>query len=316
MNDYIASRLCGDDSTYKCYVLHREQTPELLGGAPFFNLDNGDTAAQGVPVGFNVDKLLPAMDAARVVKTEYEVAMIRKANQVSSAAHRAVAEKIRQFKNEREVDALFQSECAVRGAKNMAYAVIAGSGKNAATLHYDANDQDLESKQLLVLDAACEWECYAADVTRTLYLTKPSQETKEIYKIVNKMQKECIEAIRPGILYYKLHLHACAVALVGLMRLGVLKGGSVGEIWTAGTVAAFFPHGLGHHVGLEVHDVSGRERLLLEKSVRGRFGRRTSKREFFTPDGLGELRPSANPRPYVGRQKLERNMIVTVEPGM
>jgi len=310
MDDYMNVTL----QTNTCYVLHRDQTPTLLGGPPFMHLGSSSQA----PIRFNVSKLLPAMDAARVVKTDYEVAMIRKANDVSSAAHRAVAKKLVGFQNEREVDALFRSECAVRGGKTMAYAVIAGAGTKAATLHYDANDQPLDGKQLLVLDAACEWDCYAADITRTLPLCPLTQESEEVYAVVEKMQKECIENIRPGVLYYKLHLHACAVALVGLMRLGILKGGSVGEIWNAGTVAAFFPHGLGHHVGLEVHDVPGRERLLLEESGDGRekLGMRLGKRGFVTPEGLGQLRPSADPRPYKGRQKLEKNMIVTVEPGM
>ena len=108
------------------------------------------------------------------------------------------------------------------------------------------------------------------------------------------------------------------VAVVELLKLGILTGGTAREIFAAGTVAAFFPHGLGHHVGLEVHDVMGRERLLLGERVRVGMGRKLSKREMFTPETLVRMARDAvtTPPPYKGRQKLVKNMIVTVEPGM
>lgn len=227
---------------------------------------------------------------------------------------------MRTFKNEREIEAVFRYTCSLKGAKTQAYPVIAGSGKNAATLHYEENDEDLKGRELVVIDAGCEWDCYASDVTRTLPISgRFSQEAGEIYAIVDKMQRECISAVRPGVLYYKLHLHAAAVALVGLMRLGILGNGTVGQIWGAATVSAFFPHGLGHHVGLEVHDVSGTERLLLlegDDNIKDKLGRKPMKRQFITPEMMKSFAPTANPPPYKGRQRLEKNMIVTVEPGM
>ncbi|KAF3343785.1 hypothetical protein VdG2_07843 [Verticillium dahliae VDG2] len=90
--------------------------------------------------------LRPAMDEARVTKTAHEIALIRKANAVSSAAHRAVMRHIRRFASERQVAALFTAECTVRGAPTQAYAPIAGSGPNAATLHYGANDEPLAGR--------------------------------------------------------------------------------------------------------------------------------------------------------------------------
>ena len=246
-----------------------------------------------------------------------------------------VLQRIKHLTNEREAHAVFEGFCISQGAPRQSYAVIAASGANASTLHYDANDQPLEGKQTMLLDAGCEWGCYASDVTRTFPLKgKWSKEGEEINKVVERMQRETIDAIRPGRLYYKLHLVACLVAVEELMKLGILHNGTRSEILSKGTVAAFFPHGLGHHVGLEVHDVSGRERLLLSSSsavngqaVPGAKRLPRMKREQVMPEDLAamyreammdtdEVKGAAAPPPYRGRQRLKENMVVTIEPGM
>ncbi|KAK1462314.1 metallopeptidase family M24 [Colletotrichum melonis] len=302
------------------YVLHADQVPPLL---------HGDLLQTAAEVRVDTTSLQPAADQARVVKTEYEVAMIRKAAAVSAAAHRKVAERLLKLGNESEIEAIFQAWCTTEGAREQSYAIIAGSGKNASTLHYDANDEPLEGREVVVFDAGCEWHCYASDITRTLPISgRFSTESRAVYDVVARMQDECIARIRPGTLFFDLHVHASRVAQAGLLKLGVLRGDPA-EVWDAGTVAAFFPHGLGHHVGLEVHDVSGRERLLLlNKGTGGRVG----KREVITPEmmsamaqagvgaGVGGAAAAAAaasvPPPYRGRQYLRKNMIVTVEPGI
>jgi Xaa-Pro dipeptidase len=258
------------------------------------------------------------MDAARVIKTPWEIAAIRRANDVSSAAHRAVLTRLKKMTNEREIEALFRGYCIAVGAKKTAYATIAGSGPNAATLHYDANNEPLAGRQLVVLDAGAEWSCYASDVTRTLPIGgKFTKEAKAIYSIVEKMQESCINAIRPGYQFVWLHVHAMTVAVWELRKLGILKG-SANDILAAGTGAAFFPHGLGHHVGLEVHDVSGPEKLMMGAGVRVKArGGGLGKREMFSP----EMAAGLWREPMVGAQgekraKLEKGMVVTVEPGM
>jgi Xaa-Pro dipeptidase len=307
------------------FTLHKSQTPRYLyvddhagiGGS------EGSFSPQSKPGVIDCVSLKPAMDRARVIKDEYEIALIRKANDISSAAHRQVARQLLRLRNEQEIEAMILASCTARGAHSQAYHIIAGAGVNASTLHYDANNQSLKGKQLVVVDAGCEYNCYASDITRTLPISGSfTPEARAIYAIVERMQEECIAAVAPGRKFVDLHLHAAKVAARGLLALGILRADSRAEVEASGIASAFFPHGLGHHVGLEVHDVSGDQRLLYaEKSTRLEGG----KRETITPAELAELRRedgsdaeegSGLVSAPVDRQILEPGMIVTVEPGM
>ncbi|KFA65476.1 hypothetical protein S40285_00490 [Stachybotrys chlorohalonatus IBT 40285] len=287
------------------YILHPNQVPR--------------TADHDLRGQYQLDflKLQPAMNRARVIKTVHEVARIRRANAISSAAHRVIAESIVGLRNEREIEAIFQSICTTHGAREQAYPIIAGAGVNASTLHYGANNQPLAGKQLVVVDAGCEWLGYASDITRTLpvggFFTP---EAKAIYRIVERMQEKAFAGVRPGVPYFHLHLDAAMVGLEGLLKLGILRG-DIRDVHAAGTVGAFFPHGLGHHVGLEVHDVSGDERLLYQADS---FKVEGGKREMITPTALISLNREAEATiasaPRKKLQVLQPNMIVTIEPGI
>ncbi|GAB1320475.1 hypothetical protein MFIFM68171_10685 [Madurella fahalii] len=325
------------------YVLHPEQAPKFQSYVG--------------PIVYRIDstRLRPAIENARVIKTDYEIAMIRRANAVSSAAHKLILMRLHKLSNERDIDAIFRGFCLAQGSKHQAYPVIAASGRAASTLHYIGNDQPLAGRQLVVLDAGTEWNCYASDITRTFPITgRFSPEAAAVYAVVDRMQRECIARVRPGVPFYALHLHACILAVGGLMKLGILRGGTPSEIFRQGTVAAFFPHGLGHHVGLEVHDVSGRARLLtaygdvpcanglpLGLGWGGGFGGRgvRAKREWVGPQTVTTWYKEAMveatlSKVAVGtgayacacvaggeneaseRQRLEKGMVVTIEPGI
>ncbi|GJN81634.1 hypothetical protein PLIIFM63780_005169 [Purpureocillium lilacinum] len=203
------------------------------------------------------DALKPAVETARVVKDEFEVAMIRKANHISSLAHKAVIQRARSARYERELEAAFLERCVAHGAKEMAYHPILAGGKAAATLHYVDNNAPLEGKQNVLIDAGAEWENYASDITRTFPLSgKFTKESRDIYDIVYKMQQDCTDMIKAGMLWDDIHLHAHKIAIAGLLALGILRG-DASEILAARTSAAFFPHGLGHYLGLDTHDVGG-----------------------------------------------------------
>lgn len=116
----------------------------------------------------NVDVLGEAIDECRIVKDDFEIAIIKKANDISCAAHKAILEQVKNFKNEAEIDSLFTAECMKRGTKKQAYPSIVASGANASSMHYQSNNQDLfienTVKDVVLVDAGCEWDCYASDI--------------------------------------------------------------------------------------------------------------------------------------------------------
>lgn len=203
--------------------------------------------------------LRDAIEACRVTKSPYEIALLRHANGITTAAHTAVLRSLKSKENERELEAVFIERCIALGAPKQAYHGIFGSGTDAATLHYVHNDKPLEEKLNILVDAAAEYNCYCADVTRTIPLSgKFTPESRAIYEIVNEMQSECLGMMKAGVLWEDVHKRAHEVAIEGLLHLGILKGARKTEIYGRGTSVAFFPHGLGHYLGMDTHDVGGK----------------------------------------------------------
>ncbi|KAI9808155.1 MAG: hypothetical protein M1825_004612 [Sarcosagium campestre] len=286
------------------FLLHRDDLMALAGET-------------GVHVGSRKDSVVlqGAIDRARLRKSAHEIGLIRHANDITARAHRAVLQKIERLDNEAQIEAVFLEACISRGAKQQAYEVIAASGNHASTLHYIRNDAPLKPKQLVCLDAGCEWKCYASDVTRTFPTSGGWTDTsKAIYDIVQQMQSACIKRIRPGVRFLDLQRLAHGIAVEGLLQLGILHGGTKAEILAAKTSSAFFPHGLGHHLGLEVHDVFTPELL-------GRSSSTSSYAAFYAlqdPTAIDEdeadATSSLNSDPDL--QILDADMVVTVEPGI
>ncbi|KAI0802384.1 peptidase M24, structural domain-containing protein [Xylaria sp. FL0064] len=201
--------------------------------------------------------LAEAIDECRVVKDDYEIALIKKANDISGAAHRSVLENVRKAKNEHELEGVFIGNCMRQGAKKQAYPSIVASGRSAATLHYVDNDKNLTGKDLLLLDAGAEWRTYASDITRTFPISgRFTEQSRAIYEIVLQMQNDCIAMLKEGVWWDDVHVRAHEVAIDGLLSLGILKGNRK-EILEARTSTAFLPHGLGHYLGMDTHDTGG-----------------------------------------------------------
>lgn len=206
---------------------------------------------------WHLDILHRAIDECRVIKDAYEIACIRRANLVTTAAHIAVMKSLRSARNEQELEAVFLERSIALGCKNQAYHGIFGSGQNAATLHYQANNQSLEMRLNVLVDAAVEWQCYCADVTRTYPLHGLfNKESEEIFTIVRSMQAGCLAMLKEGVQWEAVHALAHEIAIEGLLALGILKGDKK-ELFEARTSVAFFPHGLGHYLGLDTHDTGG-----------------------------------------------------------
>ena len=277
-----------------------------------------------------------AIDACRVIKDEHEIALIRRANDITAEAHISVMKGMHTFKTEADVEAAYMQVCIAKTAKVQAYDPIAGAGPNAAELHYSENTAAFGHGQTIVLDAGCEVECYASDVTRTLPINPkkpghwPSEEAKNIYKLVEKIQECCIKQMLPGKQFIEIFWFAHQLVIEGLLELGILVGDQVGTIFAAGTSRAFLPHGLGHHVGLEVHDVSPdpapplaitREQKM--ESLRAAvINWRPEWACHLDDSSLEELISMSEETSFgsslhsVSAPVLEPNMIVTVEPGI
>ena len=210
--------------------------------------------------GLHIDRntLHKCIDECRVIKDAYEVALLRKANAVTADAHVSAMTSIPSSGNETELQGQFLCTCYSQNAKQQAYGGIFGCGTNAATLHYQRNDDPLTKKRNILIDAGAEWRGYCADVTRTMPLHPDGfdKESAQIYVIVEQMQEACFKLLKAGVRWEDVHLLAHEIAVEGLLSIGLLKGDKT-EIIKARTSVAFFPHGLGHYLGLDTHDTGG-----------------------------------------------------------
>ncbi|KAF2864510.1 hypothetical protein K470DRAFT_224632 [Piedraia hortae CBS 480.64] len=200
-----------------------------------------------------------AIETCRIVKDAHEVSLLRYSNAVASWAHEQVQRASSLALNERELNALFTMHCHANSCKEQAYACISASGSNAATLHYVRNDSPLTGRLNLLLDAGCEYKTYCSDITRTFPLTKTGKftpESREIYSLVLKMQEAAARLIKGGVMWEECHMAAHTAAAEGLRSLGILNP-SVEAIMKSKVTTRFFPHGLGHYVGMDTHDVGG-----------------------------------------------------------
>ena len=209
--------------------------------------------------------LKTAIDDTRFVKDEYEIAMIKRANEVSAKAHKAVYDQVSKAENEKELHATFIATCMSLGCPEQAYSSIVASGTNAATLHYVKNDEPLEGRENVLLDAGAEYKCYASDVTRTFPISgKFSKESQQIYDTVKEMQDVSFGLLKEGVLWESVHEAAHKVAIRRLKEFGILIGDEQ-EIFDNRLSVAFYPHGLGHALGMVTHDTGGKLSLTSER---------------------------------------------------
>ncbi|MGD1895981.1 MAG: aminopeptidase P N-terminal domain-containing protein [Phormidesmis sp.] len=205
------------------------------------------------PVAIEDSKLL--MEKFRRVKTPYEIEQIRKAIAISVEAHNTARDMAKPGMYEYEIQAAIENIFRREGALGPAYPSIVASGENACILHYVENNQPIKDGDLLLIDAGCAYEYYNADITRTFPVgDRISEEQKIIYNLVLKAQLAAIEKVQPGLPFNAFHDAATRVITEGLVELGLLEG-DVDELIKAKKHKAFFMHGTGHFLGLDVHDI-------------------------------------------------------------
>lgn len=198
-------------------------------------------------------KLIKSVVDLRIVKDKYELAEIEKACNIGYAMHYTAMKMAKLGMVEQELAGLMEGIAHSQGAM-VSFATILS--QNGETLHNHSHHQVLTEGRMMVIDAGAETNMnYCSDFTRTIPSSgKFTQQQKEIYQIVAAANNLAISMARPGITYIDVHLAACRLITQGLKNLGIIKG-DVDEAVAAGAHALFMPHGLGHNMGLDVHDM-------------------------------------------------------------
>jgi Xaa-Pro aminopeptidase len=191
----------------------------------------------------------------RLLKSDKEIEIMQQAADISADAHIRAMKFAYSGCNEFELEAEIKHEFAMQGAKHEAYHSIVGGGENACILHYTENNHVIEAGELVLIDAGCELHGYAADITRTFPVSgKFSKAQAEIYQLVLDAQLAALDILKPGVTISQAMIKSVEIITVGLIKFGILKG-TLSENLAQESWKEFFMHGLGHWLGLDVHDV-------------------------------------------------------------
>jgi len=192
---------------------------------------------------------------ARLYKHPEELETMRRAIAISAAAHTAAMRNARGGMMEWEIEALVDYQFRKRGAAGPSYPSIIASGPNAATLHYIHNDREMRHGDLLLIDAGCEYDFYASDVTRTFPVgARFASLQRDLYEIVLAAQSKAIETVRPGVKFDEPHQAALRVLVEGMCHVGLLNG-TPDEVISNGSYRRYYMHRTSHWLGMDVHDV-------------------------------------------------------------
>ncbi|HPI39480.1 MAG TPA: aminopeptidase P family protein [Pseudobdellovibrionaceae bacterium] len=215
----------------------------------------------------------------RLIKSDYEIDQIRTACEISAQGHFAAMRFVRPGVTERQVQGVLAHHFFMKGSQREGYNYIVASGANATTLHYNFNDQVCKPGDLLLIDAGAEYNYYTGDITRTFPVSGSFTEIQaQVYQGVLDVQKAIIDMIKPGVVFKDLHEAGTSLLTDLILELGLLSGRKE-DIIKANQHKKYYPHGIGHWLGMDVHDAG----LYFKKDI---------------------------PRP------IEANMVFTVEPGL
>ena len=190
----------------------------------------------------------------RLIKDEDEITIMKKACQISAEAHVEAMKFVKPGMTEQEMEAFYLYEFSKRGGRFSAYTPIVAGGENACVLHYVENSQPLKDGELLLVDAGCEYELYASDITRTFPINgKFTDPQLAIYEVVMEAQLKSIEAITADHNVMDAQIISEKIITQGLIDLGILKGG-LDDLHTQGAYKKFYMHKIGHWLGIDVHD--------------------------------------------------------------
>lgn len=266
------------------------------------NTDSGKTCQEAEFDGrdefaVNDTILHPIISELRVFKTDMELGVLRYINKISSEAHKDVMRKTRIGMKEYQMESVFQHYCYYTGgARFMSYTCICASGENSAVLHYGhagaPNDRTIQDGDMLLFDMGSEYYCYASDITCSFPANGSFTEVQKIiYNAVLNASRAVMRNVKPGVSWTDMHLLAERIQLEELKKHGLLVG-DVEEMMQHRLGAIFMPHGLGHFMGIDTHDVGGYQLWTPQRSEL---------------PGLKSLRTA---------RILEKGMVLTIEPGI
>lgn len=220
-----------------------------------YSIDDLEEILPGLLNGRTQVELEELIHGMRLIKSEYEISLMRKAAEVSCRAHERAMRATKPGVYEYQIESELIHEGYQHGLRSMAYPSIVAGGNNACVLHYVENKEVLKDGDLLLIDAGVECDHYASDISRTFPVSgKFSQAQKDIYQVVLDAQTVTLWAVKPGSLM-KVIQDISAVAITeGLVKLGILKG-EVSQLVEDQAYRKFYMHGFGHMIGMDVHDV-------------------------------------------------------------
>ncbi|MGH8630485.1 MAG: aminopeptidase P N-terminal domain-containing protein, partial [Burkholderiales bacterium] len=254
-----------------------ELMPQLLANQPTVFCDIGSDPAwdarligwlnqvrgqvrSGVAAPSEIRDIRAGLDDMRLRKDAMELGNMRRAAQISSQAHRRAMQATRPGLREFQIEAELLHEFRRHGAQAPAYTPIVAGGANCCVLHYVRNDAELKDGDLLLIDAGCEVEGYASDITRTFPVNgRFSGAQRDIYELVLAAQAAAISQVKPGNEWEDPHRAAVKVLAQGMIDFGLCKG-TVDAVIESGDYRRFFMHRTGHWLGMDVHDAGDYKR--------------------------------------------------------
>jgi Xaa-Pro aminopeptidase len=248
-DDLVPRLLAGCDRVYYTMGAHPEFDQRVVGWVTSLRAHGAGVQAPDQLVA--LDHLLHDL---RLYKSRDEAQAMRRAARIGMQAHRRAMVACRPGLYEYQVEAEFMHEFRSHGARP-SYLPIVGSGPNTCVLHYHANARQLQDGDLLLVDAGCEYDYYASDITRTYPVNgRFTPEQRAVYEVVLEAHAAALEAVGPGRSWGEPHDAAVRAVARGLRRLGLLEG-TVASIVRSGSYKRFFMHRTGHWLGMDVHDV-------------------------------------------------------------
>jgi Xaa-Pro aminopeptidase len=263
IGEQLYQLLNGLDVVYHAQGLFREADEQVFGALE--KLRRG--FRQNLSAPDTLTDWRPWVHEMRLFKAPEEIEILRRAGQISALAHTRAMEACRPGLFEYHLEGEILHEFNRHGARFPSYNTIVGSGENACILHYTENESELRDGDLVLIDAGCEFHGYAGDITRTFPVNgKFSPAQREIYDIVLASLYQALSLFRPGISIREVNDEVVQIMVSGLVELGILEG-DVDTLIAENAHHQFYMHGLGHWLGLDVHDVGhygtpSRDRIL------------------------------------------------------